>query len=187
MKTASWAASLNRQTAAMPMVLALLLTLAPPPGRGATVVAISDGDTLRLRQRRDGALITVRLACIDAPERRQIPQGTEARRRLQALLPLGSLVQLRVQATDRYGRSVAELSRGGTNVNQALVASGAAFVYWRYIRGCDRQTYGRLETEARLRRLGVWAVAGGITRPWEWRAARRQLQSSAQIPRSNAS
>jgi endonuclease YncB( thermonuclease family) len=64
---------------------------------------------------------------------------------------------------------VAQLSRGGRNVNQALVASGAAFVYWRYIAGCDRQTYGRLETEARLQRLGVWSVSGGIPRPWDVR------------------
>jgi hypothetical protein len=45
-----------------------------------------------------------------------------------------------------------------------------AFVYWQYISGCDRQTYGRLENAARLKRLGVWSVNGGLTRPWDYRS-----------------
>ena len=89
-------------------------------------------------------------------------------------LMLGSGVAVRRLATDRYGREVVELSHRGRNVNQALVARGAAFVYWAYIRGCDRQTYGRLETQARLQRLGVWATPGGLLRPWELRARSRR-------------
>ena len=45
--------------------------------------------------------------------------------------------------------------------------SGAAFVYWQYIEGCDLETYSRLENEARLKNLAVWAVPGGIQRPWD--------------------
>jgi len=155
------------------LLLALLpwcgLALAAP--QPATVLSVGDGDTLRLRQ--GASTLTVRLACIDAPERAQAPWGQQARRQLQTLAPIGSAVTLRSKATDRYGRQVAELSRQGRNLNQALVASGAAFVYWPYIQGCDRQTYSRLETEARLQRLGVWSTPGGITRPWDVRRARR--------------
>jgi len=53
---------------------------------------------------------------------------------------------------------VAELVKGAANINQALVAAGAAFVYWQYIEGCDLETYSLLETQARLRSLGVWPV-----------------------------
>jgi endonuclease YncB( thermonuclease family) len=155
--------------------LSLLLALAAP--QPATVLSIGDGDTLRLRQ--GARTLTVRLACIDAPEIDQAPWGQQARQQLQTLAPIGSAVTLRSKATDRYGRQVAELSRKGRNLNQALVASGAAFVYWPYIQGCDRQTYGRLETEARLQRLGVWSTPGGITRPWDVRRARRTGSSSA--------
>jgi endonuclease YncB( thermonuclease family) len=137
----------------------------------ATVLSIGDGDTLRVRE--TSRMLTVRLACIDAPELRQTPYGTSARSQLLALAPPGSSVELRIQSTDRYGRSVAELNRSGRNLNQALVASGAAFVYWRYINGCDRQAYGRLETQARLSGLGVWSVSGGVSRPWQVRAAER--------------
>jgi len=69
---------------------------------------------------------------------------------------------------------VAEVSHRGRNVNQALVASGAAFVYWQFIAGCDRNTYSRLETEARLKGLGVWSVPEGVMRPWDDRAQRRR-------------
>ena len=101
------------------------------------MLSIGDGDTLRVQDR--GSTITVRLACIDAPEMAQSPWGQQARQQLQPLAPVGSTVELRVKATDRYGRTVAELGRGGRNLNQALVASGAASVYWQYIQGCDRQ------------------------------------------------
>lgn len=81
--------------------------------------------------------------------------------------------------TVRYGRSVAELFRGGRNLSQALVAAGAAFVYWQYISGCDRNTYSRLETEARLRRMGVWSRPGGMAWPWVYRHARRSGSSQS--------
>jgi len=146
------------------------------PAQAATVLSIGDGDTLRVQDR--GRTITVRLACIDAPEMGQSPWGQQARQQLQALAPIGSTIALRSKATDRYGRQVAEVIRSGRTINQALVASGAAFVYWQYISGCDRQTYSRLESEARLRGVGVWSTPGAITRPWEFRRSRRSGAAS---------
>ena len=54
----------------------------------ATVISIGDGDTIRVQQ--DGRKITVRLACIDAPEMAQ-----------QLRVPIGSEVRLDVKTTDR--------------------------------------------------------------------------------------
>jgi endonuclease YncB( thermonuclease family) len=161
---------------ALPLAAVALLTQT----RTATVLSIGDGDTLRVRE--GNRTLNVRLACIDAPESSQAPFGAQARQQLQALAPVGSSVELRIKATDHYGRSVAELTRAGRNLNQTLVASGVAFVYWQYIAGCDRQTYGRLETEARLKRLGVWGVSGGLTRPWEYRSGQRKPSSSSSAP-----
>ena len=140
------------------------------------MVSVGDGDTLRVRKA--GQTITIRLACIDAPESSQKPHGAQASQALKALVPIGSGIDLRIKTTDRYGRSIAEITRAGRNINQALVASGAAFVYWQYIQGRDRQTYSRLETEARLKGLGVWSTGGGITRPWDYRRGRRSSGSS---------
>ena len=135
------------------------------------VLSVGDGDTIRVSTPIGTNKTTVRLACIDAPETSQV-LGIDARQALQEQLPIGIEVSLSPKATDRYGRTVAEVLKGKTNINQALVATGAAFVYWQYIEGCDRETYSRLENEARLKSLGVWAVPGGIQRPWDYRRGR---------------
>jgi endonuclease YncB( thermonuclease family) len=44
-------------------------------GVKATVLSIGDGDTIRVRQA--GKALTVRLACIDAPETAQSPYGQQ--------------------------------------------------------------------------------------------------------------
>ena len=147
----------------------VLLTAAPADG--ASVLSIGDGDTITVTE--GSRRIKVRLACIDAPETSQSPYGMEAKRALQGLLPIGSQVTLRTKETDRYGRNVAEVLKSGSNINQSLVGSGNAFVYWQYISGCDRQTYSRLESDARLKGAGVWGVPGGIQRPWDYRRGRR--------------
>ncbi len=92
---------------------------------------------------------------------------------MQGELAIGTEVSLRTKATDRYGRTVAEVMVGTTIINQSMVATGVAFVYWQYIEGCDRETYSRLENDARLKSLGIWAVPGGIQRPWNYRKSRK--------------
>ncbi|MCX5929998.1 MAG: thermonuclease family protein [Synechococcus sp. LacPavin_0920_WC12_MAG_50_7] len=132
------------------------------------VLSVGDGDTIRVTTPSGANKTPVRFACIDAPETSQV-LGIDARQALQEQLPIGAEVSLRTKATDRYGRTVAEVLKGTTNINQELVAAGAAFVYWQYIEGCDRETYSRLENEARLKSLGIWQVPGGIQRPWDYR------------------
>jgi endonuclease YncB( thermonuclease family) len=136
----------------------------------ATVVSVGDGDTIRVRM--NGKPITVRLACIDAPETAQRPYGQNARQYLQQRLPLGSTVTLEQKTTDRYGRSVAEVFKG-ININLAMVEDGQAFVYHQYLSGCDAKEYLDAEFRASRRRYGVWQVEGGITRPWDFRKGRR--------------
>jgi endonuclease YncB( thermonuclease family) len=149
--------------------------LAQPQGLSATVLSIGDGDTIRVRQ--SGRAVTVRLACIDAPETAQSPHGQQARSYLQQRLPVGREVRLEVKTTDRYGRSVAEVI-SDININLALVEDGQAFAYRQYLSGCDAKEYLDAEYRASRRRYGVWQVEGGITRPWDFRRGRR----SAVIP-----
>ena len=152
------------------LVLAALFLAALGPlgqaAKAATVLSIGDGDTISVLER--GQTLKVRLACIDAPETAQSPYGMASRNQLKALLPLGSTVSLRVQAVDRYGRSVAEVTGKGI-VNLAMVQSGQAFVYRQYLGRCDRGAYLAAERQAQAQRLGVWAVPGGMTRPWDFR------------------
>ena len=99
-----------------------------------------------------------------------------AREAFQKLAPVGSEVALQVQTTDRYGRSVAEVFRGGANLNLAMVRQGAAFAFRKYLGQCQALTYLQAESQAQFQRAGVWATPGGITPPWEWRAVTRESQ-----------
>ena len=139
------------------------------------VVSIGDGDTIGVLS--GGRTITVRLACIDAPEAAQSPYGQQARRYLQQRLPPGREVTLATKTTDRYGRTVAEVI-SDINIGLAMVADGQAFAYRQYLGGCDAKGFLEAEERASRARLGVWQVPGGITRPWDFRRARR----SAAIP-----
>lgn len=163
------------------VALALVsITLAPAcaaPGPGAIVVSVGDGDSLRVRQ--GEKTITVRLACIDAPELAQRPHGPQAREVLRQRLPIGRQVRLDVKTTDRYGRTVAEVF-SGSNIGLALVEDGQAFAYRRHLDRCDGRAYRQAEARARLRRLGIWQVEGGITRPWDFRRSRRSDQPRVQ-------
>jgi len=165
-------------------LLFALSCVAPAFAAEFRVLSIGDGDTIRVSTPSGTNKTTVRLACIDAPETSQAPFGNDARRILQEQLPIGTEVSLRSKATDRYGRTVAEVLRGDLNINQALVATGAAFVYWQYIDSCDRETYSRLENEARLKSLGVWHVPGGIQRPWDYRRGRKAVSGFNNQPTS---
>jgi len=160
---------MRQLTTAVPVLLGPCLAALGPfcqLASAATVVSIGDGDTISVLER--GQTLKVRLACIDAPETAQRPFGLASRNHLRSLLPLGSTVSLRVKALDRYGRSVAEVfSRG--SINLAMVQLGQAFVYRPYLGRCDRGAYLAAERQAQAQRLGVWAVPGGITRPWDFR------------------
>ena len=60
-----------------PLLTLLLIAATAGPASAATVLSVGDGDTLRVA---DGARrLTVRMACIDAPEMAQSPYGSAAR------------------------------------------------------------------------------------------------------------
>ncbi len=140
----------------------------------ATVLSIGDGDTIRVQQ--GGMRITIRLACIDAPEMAQAPDGANARSYLQSRLRLGSSVTLRPQTVDRFGRTVAEVI-GEVNLNLAMVEDGQAFAYRQYLSQCNAKEYLDAEYRASRSRYGVWQVPGGITRPWDFRRRRSPARS----------
>lgn len=131
------------------------------------VVGVTDGDTIRLLV--DGRQYKIRLGEIDAPESGQ-PFGRASKRMLSDLV-YGQTITARVTDVDRYGRSVAVLTLGGTNINAEMVKRGGAWAYRRYL---SDQRYIRWEDDARRARSGLWNLqADQIMAPWEWRAAKR--------------
>ena len=81
----------------------------------------------------------VRLACIDTPEligKRAEPVPARAARDHLRNLVVGKKVGIRRITKDRYGRTVVELFLGTTNVQQEMVVSGHANIYWKYAHQC---------------------------------------------------
>jgi len=98
------------------------------------IASCYDGDTCRTNTGE-----RIRLACIDTPElrdKRANPKPAMAARDYLRSLVVGREVGIRRITTDRYDRTVAELFVVGTNVQQQLVASGHADIYWRYASQC---------------------------------------------------
>ncbi|WP_225885210.1 thermonuclease family protein [Leptolyngbya sp. KIOST-1] len=133
----------------------------------ATVVSVGDGDTLRV-QGPEGT-ITLRLACVDAPETNQA-FGPEAALRLRQLLPTGQSVTVRAIERDRYDRTVAEIYSGGQSVGLQLVREGYAVVYTQYLDGCAATAadYRQAEAAARAAGLNFWSQPQP-TLPWDFR------------------
>ena len=138
-------------------------------GFQATVLSIGDGDTIRVLA--GGRPLTIRLACIDAPETAQSPWGPQSRAYLLQRLPRGRQVTIEPHTIDRYGRTVAEVI-SDININLVMVEDGQAFAYRRYLSGCDAKEYLQAEYRASRHRYGVWQLEGGITRPWDFRRSR---------------
>lgn len=143
---------------------------APPADRAtavsfsARVVGITDGDTLTVLDGQNQQH-TIRLAEIDAPERRQ-PWGDRSRQALSALV-FSKTVSVQQTDTDRYGRVVARLFADGRDVNRAMVEQGHAWAYRQYL---TDETLVATESRARASRAGLWSMSDQQTvAPWEWR------------------
>lgn len=128
------------------------------------VVGITDGDTLTILTA-DNQHVRIRLAEIDAPERGQ-PYGKKAKEVLSELA-FGKDLTVKVTETDRYGRGVARVFDGTTDINVEMIRRGAAWAYRDYI---TRVRLFTVEAEAREARRGLWALPeGDRVAPWEWR------------------
>lgn len=127
----------------------------------AMVVGISDGDTMTVLS--DHQELKIRLAEIDAPEKRQA-FGQRSKQSL-ADLCFNKEAEVTPQAKDRYGRTVARVKCAGTDANAEQVRRGLAWVYDRY--ATDHSLYS-LQTEAQAAHRGLWADPAPIP-PWQWR------------------
>ena len=156
----------------------LVLAFWSLPASGSTIISVGDGDTIRIR---DGSeKLTVRLACIDAPEISQDPYGVRSRDFLKKMLPLGTKVTLRIQSIDRYGRFVAEVLTKEGNINESIIEKGHGFVYRRYLSKCNGSRYLSLERRAQKLGLGVWSTSStGIQRPWDYRRSKRSASNNS--------
>jgi micrococcal nuclease len=162
------------------ILLCLALLPAADAGTAATgggvVASVTDGDTLRLKDGR-----RVRLVQIDTPE----VGGGEcysraARKQLLQLAAPGTRVRVstdpRLDRVDRYGRLLAYVTVGRTNVNVELVRRGAATVYFyggeRGVHATQLLAAGRA---ARAAGRGLWGACRGAV----WNPERAAVTSGS--------
>ena len=135
-----------------------------------TLLSVGDGDTVRVTNK-SGGKVTIRLACIDAPETSQGTSGSWSTKTLKGMIQ-GKSISIKPQVKDRYGRTVAEVFVGSTNINLQMVQQGAAFTYRQYLKQCDGDAYLNAESMAKREKQGVWGPYQ-TQLPWEYRRSRR--------------
>lgn len=132
------------------------------------VIGITDGDTIKARCGAPGAYqqVTVRIAAIDAPERRQ-PFGEVSRQHLAALC-FEQQARITPRTKDRYGRLVADVSCQGRDAGADMVASGMAWVFERYAQPALDGELFLGQSNARAAGVGLWRDIDPVP-PWMWR------------------
>nr|WP_271488415.1 thermonuclease family protein [Synechococcus sp. AH-779-G23] len=138
------------------------------------LLSVGDGDTVRVTSRQEEK-VTIRLACIDAPETSQGSSGKWSTKTLKGMIQ-GKSITLKPQVKDRYGRTVAEIYVGETNINLQMVREGAAFAYRKYLKQCDGGAYLNAESMAKREKHGVWGPYK-TQLPWEYRRSIRKVWS----------
>lgn len=130
------------------------------------IVGITDGDTLRVKCNAPNlGELRVRLAEIDAPERRQ-PFGSKAKDALSDLA-MGRVAKIIQVDVDRYARVVARVEPvGQPEVNFEMVRLGYAWCYPKYRERTEECRSA--EQTARDSKAGLW-VDAIPTAPWEFR------------------
>ena len=152
--------SLSLRHTLLAALLAAAACAAHPGTFEANVVGVPDGDSITVLLERQR--VKVRLAGIDAPERKQ-RFGNESRKAL-AKLCWNRKARVTWSEKDDYQRLLGHVSCAGIDANAEQVRQGMAWV--RY-----RQQYSHLsglQDAARRERRGLWAQHAP-TPPWDWR------------------
>ena len=141
--------------------------------------SVYDGDTFRVIDP-NGQELKLRVACIDAPEKKQA-LGIESRDYLRSLLAKNPNKLIVVQKErEGYGRMVAEIFFPTGNgdeeipISGMMIKDGMAYYYAQYSKNCsdNAERYAQLEKEAQRSRVGVWKNPNSM-KPSEYRRKNR--------------
>lgn len=133
----------------------------------ARVIKIADGDTITVLL--DGnTQKKLRLAEVDCPESGQAFGKNAKYFTSQAVF--GKEITFIETDTDRYGRTIAKVYYDNNKyLSEELIRAGLG---WWYHYFSDNADLGKLENEAREKKLGLWNDTQAIS-PWEYRKQKR--------------
>lgn len=153
---------MKRHTFAMLALAFLAAQAVQADGLTGKVVGVHDGDTITILSA-GNTQHKIRLGQIDAPELRQ-DFGQVSKDALAAWV-FGKTVDIEVETTDRYGRTVGRVRVDGQDANLAQVQAGMAWVYRQYAKD---PAYFAAEDAAKAAKRGVWSRPDAVP-PWEYR------------------
>jgi endonuclease YncB( thermonuclease family) len=133
----------------------------------ATVVAVSDGDTITVLH--NGEEQIIRLNGIDCPEKTQA-FGRKAKQ-FTSDKAMHKIITVDVKEMDRDGRTIGDVMfDDGTSLNRELLQEGLA---WWFFKHSDDQMLKALELDARDVKRGLWRDPIPIP-PWVFRKIQRK-------------
>jgi endonuclease YncB( thermonuclease family) len=152
------------------------------PAGPYVIKTIHDGDSFHL-QAKNNAIVRVRIAGIDAPERTQ-PYAQKSTVALEALLTAGP-IRLEPIKVDRFDRWVANVYVNDTDIGLAMVNQGWAWYFRRYKNDLEtsrQMRYELAEQTAKQKRLGLWQGLEAAEKnpalapepPWKFRERMRK-------------
>ena len=136
----------------------------------ARVTWVCDGDTVWVRTFW-GRRLKLRLIGMDAPESNQ-NYGRESQRCLDRLVG-GRFVKVTVICNDKYGRYVAKIMKGSTDVSLRMIEEGMAWAYvFSNVPKEDAKAYKAAAAKAKKEGKGLW-YRGKPEAPWDYRRRQR--------------
>jgi micrococcal nuclease len=126
------------------------------------IIGVKDGDTYVILK--DKTPITIRLAHIDCPEKKQA-YGQAAKKFGSDFCFGKQVIVISDGKKDRNGRIIGEIFFNQRCLNKDLVKNGLAWHFNKYSKSLE---YSNLELEARKNKLGLWKDINPIA-PWDWR------------------
>lgn len=134
------------------------------------IVRVSDGDTVVLLDS-NNKQHKIRLDGIDAPEKGQA-YGNKSKEYLSSLIA-GKTVIVEYEKKDMYKRILGTIYYKGKNINEEMVRSGYAWIYY-YNKSKHMQ---ELQDEARENKLGLWNDKDPIN-PYYYRKSKKNSRST---------
>jgi endonuclease YncB( thermonuclease family) len=144
------------------IVLILFLALQGEESFKDRVIGVTDGDTIVVLTEKNQQ-VKIRLEGIDCPESGQ-EFGSRAKE-VTVDLCFQKDVTIEKTGEDLYGRTLGYVYVGDLCVNKELLRLGMAWHFKKYNKDPE---LARIETEAREKGIGLWAMDAPMT-PWDWR------------------
>lgn len=150
------------------------------------VIRVLDGDTLNVRTP-EGAIHTIRLQAIDAPDEKQ-DHAKKSRKNLEELVE-DKEVKIVAHKSDQAGNLIGSVYMLGRDIGLAQIEMGMAWHFKQYgyeQTAANRRSYSQAEARAKSGRLGIWEKENPVP-PWEFRGEKivpevRNVKAAAAAP-----